>query len=52
MLHVYMKYMYVRVAAVGDRLGFVTTVTEIGKVNTPETNSMASQRNPSASMAE
>ena len=52
MLYIIYKPTYLRVAAAGDRLGFVTTVTEIGKVNTPETSSMASQRNRSASLAE
>ena len=39
-------------AAVADTLCIVFTVTEIGKVNTPDTSSMASQRNWSASLAE
>ena len=52
MLYIIYKPTYLRVAAAGDGLGFVTTVTEIGKVNTPETSSMVSQRNRSASLAE
>lgn len=42
----------VPVAAVADTLCRMTTVTEMGKVSSPDTSSMASQINRSDSMAE